>query len=429
MKYLPIGKELFIKNRQKLVRELMPGSIAVFNSNDILPTNADGTMPFRQNNDLFYLSGIDQEETILLIFPDSKVNSFKEVLFIRETNEHIVTWEGHKLTKEEAAEVSGISQILWTSQFESTFKTLVAEAENIYLNSNEHSRAEKTIDTRDDRFVKWCKEKYPLHNLNRLAPIMQRLRMIKTEKEIELTKLAINITEKAFRRVLNFTKPGVWEYEIEAEIMYEFIRNRSRGPAYQSIIASGKNSCVLHYIDNNRQCKDGDIILLDFGAEYANYAADLTRVIPVNGRFTARQMEIYKSVLHVMKEAKKQLVPGNNFQNYNQFVGNLMEEELVKLKLLKREDINNQHPDRPLYKKYFMHGTSHFLGLDVHDVGDRHADFQVGMLFTCEPGIYVKEEGIGIRLENDILISENGPVDLMANIPVDPAEIEDLMKK
>ncbi|HEY8402812.1 MAG TPA: aminopeptidase P N-terminal domain-containing protein [Cytophagaceae bacterium] len=427
MRYSPIDNKLFIKNRENFQAKLKPNSIAIFQSNDVLPTNADGTMPFRQNNDLFYLSGIDQEETILILYPDAKQESHKEILFLRETNEHIATWEGEKLTKDQARELSGIKNIYWNNEFESVLNTLISDAEYIYLNSNEHSRAEKTIDTKEDRFNKWCMERYPLHKYERAAPILHQLRSIKSDIEIELIKEACKITEKAFRRILKFVKPGVMEYEIEAEITHEFIKNRSRGHAYMPIIASGKDSCVLHYITNNKQCKDGDLLLLDFGAEYANYASDLTRTIPVNGKFSKRQKEVYLAVLKVMKFATSRLVVGNNLTDYNKEVGEVMQEELIRLGLLKAEDVKNQDSNAPLYKKYFMHGTSHFLGLDVHDVGSRYMPFQEGMVFTCEPGIYIRDEKIGIRLENDILITKNGPVDLMKNIPLELEEIESLM--
>jgi Xaa-Pro aminopeptidase len=427
MKYEPINKELFKNNRRNFNSYLKPGSIAIFNSNDVLPTNADGTMPFRQNNDLFYLSGIDQEETILLLFPDSYNANYKEVLFVKETNEHIAIWEGNKLTKEEVSKVSGISNVQWISEFEPLLNMLIPECDNIYLNANEHSRSNKTIDTKDDRFTKWCKERYPLHHYERSAPIMQLLRAIKSDIEIELMQKACNITESAFRRLLKFVKPGVAEYEIEAEILHEFIRNRSKGPAYQPIIASGKSSCILHYIENNKICKDGDLLLLDIGAEYANYASDLTRTIPVNGRFSPRQREIYNSVLLVLNEATSMLVPGNNLADYQKEVAKIVESELIKNRLLNKEDVKNQNPNNPLYKKYFMHGTSHFLGLDVHDVGDRKRPFEEGMVFTCEPGIYIREEDIGIRLENNILITQKGPINLMKNIPLEADEIEELM--
>lgn len=428
MRYLPISKELFIHNRRNFVHQLKPSSIAVFNSNDVMPTNADGTMPFRQNNDLFYLSGIDQEESILLLYPDAKDPRMQEILFLRETNDHILTWEGYKLTKEQACEISGIRTIFWLTEFEQVLHVLMAEAENVYLNTNEHIRAVVEVETRDARFVKWCKEHYPLHHYQRSAPIMHYLRAIKSEHEIALIRKACHITEKAFRRLLGFIKPGVMEYEVEAEIYHEFLRNRSRGPAYGSIIASGANACILHYVDNNRACKDGDLLLMDFGAEYANYAADLSRTVPVNGKFTKRQRQVYESVLKVMKAATNMLVPGNTLDQYHAFVGKLMEHELIGLGLLNESDVRNQDPEKPLYKKYFMHGTSHFLGLDVHDVGNKYRPFEPGMVFTCEPGIYIWEEGIGIRLENDILVTKNGPEDLMKDIPLEPDDIEQLMQ-
>lgn len=427
MKYLPIDQKLFVENRQRFVKQLKPNSIAVFNSNDIMPTNADGNMGFRQNNDLFYLCGIDQEETILVIYPDAKDGVHKEVLFLRETNEHIAIWEGHKYTREEAFATSGIRKIYWLSQFETIFNTLMTEADHVYLNTNEHTRAVVEVETRDARFIKWCKEKYPMHKYERSAPIMHTLRAIKSKYEVDLIQQACNITEKGFRRLLGFIKPGVWEYEIEAELIHEFVRNRSRGFAYGPIIASGANACVLHYVENNQQCKDGEVILLDVAAEYANYASDLTRAVPVNGKFTKRQRDVYNAVLRVMRAATKMLVVGNTMDAYHKEVGRIMEQELIGLGLLNANDVKNQDPSSPLYKKYFMHGTSHFLGLDVHDVGHRHRPFEDGMVFTCEPGIYIPEEGLGIRLENNILITAKGPVDLMANIPIEADEIEELM--
>jgi Xaa-Pro aminopeptidase len=427
MRYHPIDNRLFIENRERFKKQLKERSLAVFNSNDIMPTNADGTMPFKQNSDLFYLSGVDQEETILVIFPDSKNPAHREILFVRQTNEEIAIWEGAKLNKEQAAKVSGIQTVYWLNDFKTIFNTLMAECERVYLNSNEHLRAAVEVETRDARFLKTCKEKYPLHQFERLAPIMHNLRAIKSPVEIELMQTACNITEKGFRRILSFIKPGVMEYEIEAELAHEFLRNRSKGFAYTPIIASGFNACVLHYIENNQPCKDGDVILLDVGAEYANYASDLTRCVPVNGRFTPRQKDVYNAVLRVMKAATKMLVPGNTIDEYHKAVGSIMEEELIKLGLLDAKEVAAQNPDKPLYKKYFMHGTSHFLGLDVHDVGDKYRKFEPGMVFTCEPGIYIREESLGIRIENDILITENGPKDLMANIPIEAEEIEELM--
>ncbi len=427
MRYSIIDNTLFTTNRTKLRALLKPSSIAIFNSNDIFPTNADGVMPFRQNNDLFYLSGIDQEDTILLLFPDHPDPKYREVLFITETNEHIAVWEGQKLSKNEAREISGIDTIFWAGDFENILVSVIYDAQHIYLNSNEHVRSGNKVETKDDRFLKWCKDKFPLHHYERLAPHMHFLRAVKEEIEIRQLQAACSITEKAFRRVLSFVKPGVKEYEVEAEIWHEFIRNGSRGPAYQSIIASGASSCVLHYIDNDHECKAGDMLLLDIGAEYANYNADLSRTIPVNGRFSQRQKEVYNAVLRVFKASREMLVTGNTLAGLNKEVGALMEKELLGLGLLKRDDISRQNPLVPAYKKYFMHGVSHFLGLDVHDVGDRNRPFESGMVFTCEPGIYIREEGLGIRIENDILITNSGPVDLMATIPIEADDIEDLM--
>ncbi|HKC67486.1 MAG TPA: aminopeptidase P N-terminal domain-containing protein [Bacteroidia bacterium] len=429
MKYLPINNQLFVANRKRYAALLKPNSIAVFNSNDVLPTNADGSLKFKQSSDLFYLSGVDQEESILVIYPDAKDGVHKEVLFLRETNEHIAIWEGHKLTKEEAKKTSGIEKIYWLSEFKTIFRSLMAEAEHVYLNTNEHVRAVVETETREARFVKWCMAEYPVHKYERSAPLMHNLRAIKQDTEIELIQQACNITEKGFRRLLSFIKPGVWEYEIEAELIHEFTRHRSNGFAYTPIIASGYNSCVLHYIDNSLQCKDGDILLLDVAAEYANYNSDLTRTIPVNGKYTPRQKEVYNAVLRVMKAATKMLVPGTLMADYQKAVGQLMEEELIKLNLLSADDVKKQNPDAPLYKKYFMHGTSHYLGLDVHDVGNRYRKFEAGMVYTCEPGIYIREESLGIRIENNILITNSGPKDLMANIPIEANDIEALMAK
>ena len=429
MKYLPIDSSLFIQNRQRFAAELKSNAIAVLNSNDVMPTSADGVRSFIQNTDLFYLSGIDEEESILVIFPDAGEEKHREILFIKETNEEIAIWEGPKYSKEEASKISGIKTIYWTREFEKTFRSLVFEADRVYLNSNEHLRADVFVETRDTRFIKWCKRHYPLHKYERLAPIMHHIRSIKSKIEVELIKQACNITEKAFLRLLDFIRPGIWEFEIEAEIYHEFLSNRSRGPAYAPIVASGANACILHYVKNNRQCKDGDLVLMDFGAEYANYASDLTRTIPVNGKFTPRQKEIYNAVLRVQKAAVQMLTPGNTFETYNKKIGLIMEKELIGLGLLDAKAIKNQPPDNPLYKQYFMHGASHHLGLDVHDLGSKYRKFEEGMVFTCEPGIYIKAEGIGIRLENDILVTKNGPVDLMDNIPIEADEIENLMNK
>ena len=427
MKYSPIGKSLFTENRRKYKQQLRPGSLALFVSNDILPTNADGAMGFRQNSDLFYLSGVDQEDTILMIFPDVKDGKHKEVLFIKETSELIAIWEGAKLTKEQATKVSGIEHVYWHHEFEKVFQAFVFQAENIYLNSNEHSRRYINTETAEMRFNTAVRQKYPLHKFERSAPIMHKIRSIKSGIEIELIQEACDITEKGFRRLLKFVKPGVWEHEVEAELIHEFIRNRSQGFAYGPIIASGASACVLHYVENNKQCKAGDVLLLDTAAEYANYASDLTRCLPVSGKFTKRQKNVYNAVLRVMKAATKMLKDGNTFEKYNKAVGDLMTEELLKLRLLKASDVKKQNAAWPAYKKYFMHGTSHFLGLDVHDVGFFNEPMRPGMVFTVEPGIYIPEENLGIRLENNILITSKGQMDLMKNIPLEAEEIEDLM--
>ena len=428
MRYNTIPQQLFVNNRKRFIKELKAGALALFNSNDIMPTSADGTMAFKQQTDFFWLSGVDQEESILLVFPDSKLPEHREILFLRETNEEIAIWEGEKLTKSKAIETSGIQTVYWLSQFKTIFRQLMCECEHVYLSSNEHLRAIVEVETRDARFVKWCKEAYPLHNYLRVQPIMHKLRAIKSKEEIDLIQEACNITEKGFRRLLNFVQPGVWEYEIEAELIHEFIRNRSKGFAYTPIIASGFNACVLHYIENNKQCKKGDVILLDVAAEYANYASDLTRCLPVSGEFSKRQKDVYNAVLRVMRYASNLLKSGNNIIDYHNAVGKFMEEELIKLKLLSLSDVKKQNPKNPLYKKYFMHGTSHYLGLDVHDYGDRYRKFEAGMVYTCEPGIYIREENLGIRLENDILITKNGNIDLMKNIPIELEEIESLMQ-
>ena len=427
MRYIPAGKELYMQNRKNFSKRINSSSIAIFNSNDTSPTSADGTMPFIQQTDIFYLSGIDQEESILLIFPDAHENHNREILFIIETNEEISIWEGHKYTKDEAREISGIQSIFWVSQFDEIFNTLVFQAEFIYLNSNEHLRAKNEVETRDGRFTNWCKSNYPLYKYERSQPILHELRTIKSHLEIKQLGKAIDITESGFRRVLKFIEPGVMEYEIEAELLHEFISNRSRRFAFQPIIASGYNACVLHYIENKDQCRDGDLVLMDIGAEYGNYNADLTRCAPVNGRFSERQKSVYNAVLRVQRAAMEMLTPGNTIPEYHKEVGTIMERELVDLGLLSKTDIKNQDPMRPAYKKYFMHGTSHHLGLDVHDYGYPQMKMKAGMVLTVEPGIYIREENLGIRLENDVVITDNGIVDLMKNIPIETEEIEEIM--
>lgn len=427
MKYSAINNNLFIENRKRFAASLKPNSIALFTSNDILPTNADGSMGFVQNSDLFYLSGVDQEETILLIYPDAVNGAFKEILFVKETSELIAIWEGAKLNKEQATQTSGIKNVMWNNGFDAFLKSVMFQAEHIYLNSNEHTRRSIDTETAEMRFNKNILSKFPLHKVERSAPIMHKLRAIKSKYEVELIQQACNITEKGLRRLLGFVKPGVMEYQIEAELVHEFISNRSRGFAYGPIIASGANACVLHYVENNKECKAGDVILLDVAAEYGNYASDLTRCLPVSGKFTARQKQVYNAVLKVMKGATAMLTVGNLIPEYHKAVGMMMEKELVDLGLITMDDIKKQNQEWPAYKKYFMHGTSHFLGLDVHDVGDFNRKLEAGMVFTCEPGIYIPEENLGIRLENDILVTANGPDDLMKNIPLEAEEIESLM--
>lgn len=428
MKYHRINKDLFTDNRKRFVAEMQPNSLAVFNSNDIITTSADSTTPFVQHRDIFHLSGIDQEESILVIFPDAKQKEHREILFLKETSDLIAIWEGAKLNKEEAFEVSGIKTVYWLDQFERIFKSLMVSAKNIYLNTNEHLRADTTVQTREDRFINWCKKEFPAHTYLRSAPIMHKIRAIKHPVELELMQEACNITEKGVRRILKFIKPGVLEYNIEAELMHEFLNNRSKGFAYTPIIASGYSACVLHYIENNKECKKGDVILMDFGAEYANYASDLTRCVPVNGKFTPRQKEVYNAVLRVKNEATKLLVPGTFLSDYHKDVGSLMEKELVDLGLISIQDIKEQDSSWPAYKKYFMHGTSHYIGLDTHDVGSWETPISANMCFTVEPGIYIPEESLGIRIEDDVVVQEkDSPLNLMRNIPIEAEEIEDLM--
>jgi len=427
MKYSQISKEQYINARKQFSQKLKPKSLAVFNSNDIMPTNADGHMPFRQNNDIFWLSGVDQEESILVIFPDCFTEKHREILFLKKTSKEIAIWEGAKLDKDQAFEVSGIKAVYWLDQFEKIFQGLMSEAESVYLNTNEHTRAHIEVETRDARFLKWCKELYPAHNYERSAPFMHQLRSVKSDAEIAQMQKACDITKAGIERIMRYLRPGVMEYELEAELAHEFLSHGSRGFAYSPIIASGFNACVLHYIENDQECKDGDVILMDVGAEYGNYASDLTRSLPVNGRYTTRQKEVYNAVLRVMKGCYGLLRPGVFLGEYHKQVGELMEKELVDLGLLSMNDIKNQDPNWPAYKKYFMHGTSHFIGLDVHDVGLWTEPIKEGNVFTVEPGIYIREENLGIRIENDIVIKENGNFDLMESIPIEVEEIEDMM--
>jgi Xaa-Pro aminopeptidase len=425
MKYNSLNKDIFNKNRALFSQKFEKNSLAIFNSNDIMPTNADGTMPFKQNSDLFWLSGIDQEESVLIIVNNN--SAFEELLFLKETNEHIAIWEGAKLSKLEAQKNSGIQKVYWLDELEHFLKDKISEIDNVYLNKNIHARSSSEVQTRDDRFRNKIKNQFPNKKIKEIAPLMHKLRFIKSNLEVELMQHACNITEKGLRRILPIIKPGIMEYEIEAELMHEFLSNRSTGFAYQPIIGSGSDSCVLHYIENNKKCLDGDVLLMDFGAEYANYASDLTRTVPVNGVFSARQRNVYNAVHRVMKQATNMLRPGTDHKKMQQEVVKIMEGELITLGLFDRHDIKKQDPKNPLFKKYFMHGTSHSLGLDVHDVGDTNAPMAEGMVFTCEPGIYIRDEGIGIRLENDILITKGDPNDLMKNIPIEIDEIEELM--
>ncbi|QFZ54726.1 aminopeptidase P family protein [Oceanihabitans sp. IOP_32] len=428
MKYQQINSELFIKNRKNFADQMKSNSLAVFNSNDIYPISADSTMPFEQHRDIFYLSGVDQEESILVLFPDCPKEKHREILFLKETNAHIAVWEGEKLTKEKAFETSGVKTVYWLQDLEKIMFEIMTQCDTVYINTNEHYRATNETETREDRFTKWLKDKYPAHAVAKSNPILQRLRSVKDPIEIDLIQQACNITEKGFRRILNFVKPGVWEYNIEAEFMHEFLNNRSKGFSYTPIIASGNNANVLHYIENNQICKAGDLILIDVGAEYANYASDMTRTIPVSGKFSQRQKAVYNAVNRVKKEATKMLVPGTIWADYHVEVGKIMTSELLGLGLLDKADVHNEDPEWPAYKKYFMHGTSHHMGLDTHDYGILTEPMQANMVFTVEPGIYIPDEGFGIRLEDDVVIQENAePFNLMRNIPIEADEIEDLM--
>ncbi len=428
MKYHPIQSSLFIKNRKNFAEKMKPNSVAFFNSNDIYPISADSTMPFEQHRDIFYLSGVDQEESVLVLFPDCPKPQYREMLFLKETNDHIAVWEGPKLTKEGATITTGVKTVFWLQEMEKVIFELMTIADTVYINTNEHYRANIETETREDRFNKWLLAKYPAHSVAKSNPILQRLRSVKDPLELDLIQQACNITEKGFRRVLNFVKPGVYEYEIEAEFLHEFVRNRSRKFAYTPIIASGNNANVLHYIENNQQCKAGDLILLDVGAEYANYSSDMSRTIPVSGKFTKRQKEVYNAIIRVKNEATKLLVPGADWTSYHVEVGKIMTSELLGLGLLDKADVQNEDKNWPAYKKYFMHGTSHHMGLDTHDYGLLIEPMKANMVFTVEPGIYIPEEGFGIRLEDDVVIQETKePFNLMRNIPIEADEIETLM--
>ena len=429
MKYLSISPQLFTKNRLKFSQQMQPKSIAVFNSNDVFSTGADSTLPFEQHRNIFYLSGVDQEESVLILFPGASEKIHREILFLKETNDHIAVWEGAKLSKSQATTSTGVQTVYWLKEFDSIFPTLMAEATSFYYNNNAHYRQTVEMETRDDRFLKMIKSNYPNHEIVPNFPIMESIRGVKEPEEIALMQTACDITEKGFRRALGFIKPGVMEYEIEAEFIHEFLKNRSKGFAYTPIIGSGYNACVLHYIENNQECKEGDMLLMDVGAEYANYSSDMTRTIPVNGRFTVRQKAVYQAVLNVKNNATKLLVPGAIWKDYHVQVGKMMTSELLGLGLIDKADVQNEDPKWPAYKKYFMHGTSHYMGLDTHDLGTLEAPMTANMVFTVEPGIYIPNEKMGIRLEDDVVIQAEGPpLNLMQDIPIEVEEIENLMQ-
>jgi len=430
MRYNKIPSTLFIKNREKFISKMETNSIAIFTSNDVMPNNADDVMGFAQNNDIFYLSGIDQEESILVLYPDAALPSNREILFVKETNEQIKIWEGDKLTQEQAFEVSGIKNVKWLQDFELTIQYMAFEADTFYLGHNEHKKTlTAEMNTQQDRMISWCKERYPLHDYKRAAKITREIRQVKSEEEIGLMQQAADISVGSFKRVLKAIKPGMLEYELEAELTYELLKNGAKRHAFMPIVASGKNACALHYNTNDSVCENGDMVLMDFGVCYANYNSDTTRCFPVNGKFSPRQKEVYNAVLHCLKEGTKLLKPGVVSAVYEKEMAVLVETQLIKLGLLNAEEVKNQDPDKPLYKKYFMHGTAHHIGLDVHDVGLYTRPFEAGMVLTCEPGIYIPEEGIGCRLENDILLTETGNINLTAAMPIEIEDIEALMKK
>ena len=428
MRHKPIKNKLFAQNRKRLTELMAPKSLAVLNANDVLPTNADGSLPMQPNADLFYLSGIEQEESILLLFPDTADNKHREILFLRQPNQHMQIWEGYKHTKENARKISGVKNIQWLSEFPVMFRSLICEAESAYLNSNEYKRAKVEVETRDARFIRQCRKDFPLHTYRRLAPLLHQLRVVKTDLEIELLNEAIDITAKGFRRTLRFVKPGVTEYEVEAEWAREFIRRRGKF-AYTPIVAAGKNNCVLHYLQNDQVCKKGQLLLMDVGASYANYNADMTRTIPVSGKFSRRQKQVYNAVLRVLRASIDGATVGKLHRDWTKESQAHMNEELLKLGLLKPGQVKKQDPDNPACRKYFMHGLGHPLGLDVHDVGDANVPFAPGTVLTVEPGIYLPDEGFGIRLEDDIVVTKDGPINLMAKIPIEADEIESIMSR
>ena len=428
MRYQSIPSSLFVKNRFNFSRKMKANHIALLSSNDVQVTNADDSMGFAQNNDLFYLSGIDQEETILLLYPDAYKKEFKEILFIKKTDEHIKIWEGDKLTKDGASEISDITRVEWVEDFEKILQLIAFEADGFYLGHNEHiKRSTKEIETRQDRLINWCKLKYPLHEYHRAAKITRELRQVKAQEEIEMIQKAAEISVQGFERVLRSVRPGMMEYELEAELSYIFLKQGAIRHAFKPIVASGRNACALHYNTNDSKCVDGEMILMDFGVCYGNYNSDTTRCFPVNAKFSKRQKEVYQAVLNCLKQGSMLLKPGVISAEYEEQMAKLVENELVNLGLLTLDDIAAQDPEKPLYKKYFMHGTAHHIGLDVHDVGLYSRPFEAGMVLTCEPGIYIPEEEIGCRLENDYLLTENGNINLTAQMPIELNDIERLM--
>ncbi|HWB27861.1 MAG TPA: Xaa-Pro aminopeptidase [Chitinophagaceae bacterium] len=429
MKHLPLPAQLFIENRKRFVKEMQPNSIAIFNSNDEVPSNGDALYRFQQNSDLYWLCGIEQEDTMVILFPDAPDEKYKEVLVLVRPVELKEKWDGRRLRAKEATEMCGIKTVIWLDSLDALLQTWIHLADTVYLNTNENDRKAALLQTRDYRYIQQFKERYPLHRVERSAKIMRKLRAIKTKYEVAVTQQAIDITEKAFRRLLQFIKPGVMEYEIEAELVHEFLRNRARGEAYGSIIASGDRARTLHYVFNNEECKDGELVLMDFGANYGGYAADLTRTVPVNGKFTKRQMEVYNACVALHDYAKSLLKPGINIVTYTEKVGEEATKQFLKIGLLKKQDVKNEDRENRAYRKYLYHGISHHLGVDVHDLGTKTEPIQPGMLFTVEPGIYIEEENMGVRVENNVWITKTGNIDLMKNIPIKASEIEQLMKK
>ena len=428
MRHKPIKNKLFIENRKRLAALLAAKSLAVVNANDLLPVNADATLVMLSNSDLFFLSGIEQEESILLVFPDAVEEKNREILFLREPNEHLKIWEGYKHTKEDARKISGIKNVQWLSEFPVTFRSLMLESDAAYLNSNEYKRANVEMETRDVRFILQCQQDYPLHDFRRLAPLLHQLRVTKTDLELDLLKEAMDITAKGFRRMLRYVKPGVTEYEVEAELAKEYIKRRGKF-AYPPIIAAGTNNCVLHYWQNDQPCKKGQLLLMDAASSYANYNADLTRTIPVSGKFSRRQKNVYNAVLRVLRASIAGAVVGKMHRDWQKESQVHMNEELLKLGLLKPSQVKKQDPENPACRKYYMHGLGHPLGLDVHDVGDMNVPFAAGTVLTVEPGIYVPDEDFGVRLEDNIVVTEDGPVNLMEKIPIEADEIESIMNR